>query len=506
MKSKTWRKHHKWLGITFCFFMLMFCLSGIVLNHRMAVREMNVSRGWLPDRYRYKSWNGGLLRGTMPFADGDSVPSVLVYGSSGIWRADSGSGAFRDFNKGLPRGADFRQIRGVTRTRDNGLFAASIHGLYRYDAGNGEWRSVPLPKDDEELLTDITCRGDTLIVAGRSFLYLSATPFTSFTKVALKAPEGYRNEVTLFRTVWMLHSGELFGLPGRLIVDGVAVVIILLCLTGLTFWMLPKYIRHQIRRGHGPGKATAVTRISLRWHDRLGRYTIVLTLFIAVTGWCLRPPVMIPLAMNKTRAIPATALDSDNPWEDRLRMIRYDDEVGDWLLSTSEGLYSLPDLAATPVRTVRQPPVSVMGLNVMEKDSAGRWLCGSFSGLFVWDRAKGDITDYYTGEAAADVAGPPFGKKAISGYSADLGAVPFAVDYYDGTGAVIQPEELETLPMPLWNVALEIHSGRIYMGIAATYVFIFIAGILAVWCLWSGWKIRAKRAGKRRRGQPSMRV
>ena len=32
MKRITWRKHHKWFGLLFCFFMLMFCWSGIVLN------------------------------------------------------------------------------------------------------------------------------------------------------------------------------------------------------------------------------------------------------------------------------------------------------------------------------------------------------------------------------------------------------------------------------------------------------------------------------------------
>ena len=34
MKRKTWRKNHKWIGIIITFFLVMFCLSGIVLNHR----------------------------------------------------------------------------------------------------------------------------------------------------------------------------------------------------------------------------------------------------------------------------------------------------------------------------------------------------------------------------------------------------------------------------------------------------------------------------------------
>ena len=44
MKRITWKKHHKWLGIALSFFLLMFCLSGIVLNHRWLVRDVDISR------------------------------------------------------------------------------------------------------------------------------------------------------------------------------------------------------------------------------------------------------------------------------------------------------------------------------------------------------------------------------------------------------------------------------------------------------------------------------
>jgi hypothetical protein len=53
MKRATWRKHHKWFGLLFAFFLLMFCLSGIVLNHRTWVSDINVSRKWLPASYRF---------------------------------------------------------------------------------------------------------------------------------------------------------------------------------------------------------------------------------------------------------------------------------------------------------------------------------------------------------------------------------------------------------------------------------------------------------------------
>lgn len=499
MKRNTWRKHHKWLGILFCLFMLMFCLSGIILNHRQAVSHINVERGWLPERYHYKAWNSGLMRGTTKYTGKDSVSCILVYGTGGIWKTDKKATSFSDFNKGLPDGADYRQIKSIVQTSDKDLYTVSIFGLYRYDGKECVWQSVNLPKGDEELLTDAICSNDTLVVLGRSYLYVSVTPYTSFRKIQLKEPTDYKKEVTLFRTVWTFHSGELFGMTGRIVVDMIAVILILLCVTGLMLWLLPKYVKEMRKRGGKADKALWLTRISLLWHNKLGRTTIVFTLFIAITGWCLRPPVMLPLVLNKVPAVPGTVLDSDNPWNDKLRMIRYDKDCGDWLISTSEGFYSLNNLEGIPARIGSAPPVSVMGINVFQKDKSGKWLCGSFSGLYVWNRQKQTVKDYFTHETLENVSGPPFGKRAISGYSSDFNGHAIAVEYYKGTDAIVQPEKMEYLPMSLWNFALEVHSGRIYMGNIATYIFVFFAGIVAVWCLWSGWKIR--KQGKRQRSQ-----
>ena len=70
---------------------------------------------------------------------------------------------------------------------------------------------------------------------------------------------------------------------------------------------------------------------------------------------------------------------------------------------------------------------------------------------------------------------------------------PVIADYYDGTSVIPQPSALAHLPMSLWNVALEVHSGRIFIGSIATYVFIFVMGILSLWCLWSGYRARKRK-------------
>ncbi|MDY3945889.1 MAG: peptidase, partial [Prevotella sp.] len=37
MNKRKLIQHHKWLGLVLSFFLLMFCVSGILLNHRQLI-------------------------------------------------------------------------------------------------------------------------------------------------------------------------------------------------------------------------------------------------------------------------------------------------------------------------------------------------------------------------------------------------------------------------------------------------------------------------------------
>lgn len=475
-----WRRQHKWSGIAAAVLLLIFCVSGVVLNHRDLVGDFEISRRWLPPAYAFDKWNGGLLRGTLSYGD-----SVLIYGVNGVFLSDSAASHVKDFNHGLPEGADLRQIRRVAYgTR--GYHALTPTGLYRLN-DKERWEEVSLPVEGHERLSDLSVKGDSLIVAGRSYIYLSPSPSSPFVKLALGASNDNDGKVSLLRTVWMLHSGELFGTPGKLMVDFLAILMMVLALTGVAIWLMPKYMQRKVRTGGVLRRSPRLMKPMMKYHKIIGSLSVFFLVIVAVTGWCLRPPVMIPLAINRTHPVPGSSMDTGNPWEDKLRMLRYDVTDGDWLLSTSDGFYSMTDLNAEPKKVEAAPPVSVMGLNVMDQGDDGQWLCGSFSGMFLWDRSSGKAHDFFTGEETEGKAGPPFGKYAVSGYSREFNTI---VEYNDGTSAISQPDDLRYLPMSLWNVALEAHSGRLFIGQIATYVFIFIAGLVVVWCLYSGWKVR----------------
>lgn len=150
-----------------------------------------------------------------------------------------------------------------------------------------------------------------------------------------------------------MHSGAFFGLTGRLVVDAIAVVLIILSLTGIILFILPYRIRRQKRlltnglqdkklkeSELNPTEIKERMKVlgkrmvwNVKWHNKIGYTTIILTLWLAITGMCLRPPLMIPLALNKTEQ----KIKDGNVWHDKLRAIRWNAAENNWLVSTSEG-------------------------------------------------------------------------------------------------------------------------------------------------------------------------
>lgn len=519
--KRFWRKYHKWAGLIFGFFLLMFCLSGIVLNHRRAFSPFGISRNLLPSGYRYTNWNNGSVKGTLKLQDG----SLLLYGNTGVWKTDSCFSSFEEMNLGLDRGVDNRRISNVVMMPSGEIWCSSLYDIYRLK--DGIWEKVPLSGNTERI-SDITVKENTLVVLARSCIYEKDETANVFVRHMLQAPDGYRPSESLFRTVWLLHSGELFGTPGRLAVDAIAIVIIFLCIGGVLHTFFPKIIRSRRNKGQPVSGTVSFFRTNVRWHDLIGKKLIVFTILIAATGMCLRPPLMIPLVMTDVPPVPCSELDSSNPWRDRLRSIRWDDTLGSWLLSTSRGFYSLRDWNQVPVK-ISAPSVSPMGINVFERnpESPGEWIVGSFSGMYSWNPVSGSVTDFVTGEPAkAGKHGRPLGTIAVSGYSDELEGGPYIFDY--GKGAFpaysadrgpeangmhnagdglhhepdtspehlpAMPVQISSTPMSLWNFALELHVGRCYSPFLGPFseLFVFLSGLVLILILVSGYIIRHRR-------------
>lgn len=356
------RKWHKWGGLLFSFFFILFAISGIFLNHRKAISSIDIKRSLIPTEYHYKNWNNGAVKGSLKLSE----DSILLFGGAGIFLTDSLATHLAPFTKGLKRGADNQLIGSIIKTRSEEVFAISTFDLYQLDRKEESWISIRSRTDTDERLSDLQVKGDSLILLSRSHLFIATPPYRSFTKTELAAPLNYKKEATLFRSMWTLHSGELFGMPGRLFVDFLGLVAIFLCLTGIVITFFPGMIKRRKKKKKTVKSLSGVLTQSFKLHNKIGVALLVFLLLLVVSGTFLRPPLLIAIVRGKVGTLPGTSLNSSNPWFDKLRCIRYDSSADEWLLYSSDGFFSFKNLKAEAQRLQSPPPVSVMGVNVLE--------------------------------------------------------------------------------------------------------------------------------------------
>lgn len=542
----TWKKYHRRLGLVLSVFMLVFCVSGIILNHREVFSGCEVSRKWLPASYHIKNFNNGVVKGTVVkksaahSLSSENCDSVLAYGCAGVFLTDSRLSTWQDFNAGLPESIDERNVRHVVKAKDGSLWCAALRDVYRYDENSHRWKKVELSGNEERIMDVALAKDSMTVVALTRSRVFTIVPFVQYGEIVkigksssetyrveskiIPAPKKYEPKTTLFKLVWHLHSGEFFGLPGKLVVDAIALVLIVLSITGILLFILP----YGIRRAKKLAAKARMKRLgkqfawNMKWHNKIGYVTIVLTLWIAITGMCLRPPLMVPLVLSK---LPQAVGEDGNVWQDKLRAIRWDAVQGDWLVSTSEGFLRVDeDFSQAPKMLPDDecPKLSPMGVTVWESDGKGGWIVGSFRGIYRWNpvnHSLNQILDYFIGKPSEETSMIPISDNLVCGYSEDfLGGKPLVFDFAKGVedakGQAValcndEPKKsrneesmsdliCETAPMSLWNVALELHVGRCYSPFLGPLsdLFVFLSGLLITLVLLSGYIISHRRRKK----------
>lgn len=501
------RKYHKWPGLIFALFILLFSFSGIVLNHRNIFSSIDVNRKWIPRNYHYYNWNLAAVKSAIKLPD----DSLMLFGNIGVWKTDSSFTGFRDFNKGFPKGIDNRKIYTMLFTHNHRLLAGTLFGLYEYKDG---WEKISIPVNEDRIVKIIE-KNDLLIVMTRSYL-LNANlddKKLNFSKIKVLAGIDFNNKVGLFRTLWVIHSGEIYGTIGRLLVDTVGLLFIFITLTGVFYWFAP-YLLKRVKETSKSGIRVA-NRFSLKWHNRLGYWSIVILLITTITGMFLRPPLLIPIANSEVTKIKHSKLDDPNPWSDKFRDLLYDEALKRLIVATSDGIYySDNEFRSVLQKYAVQPPVSIMGINHFENISKGEYLVGSFIGLFRWVPGKALIEDNITKLPfdESSLEGSPFGAIAVSGFIGKIDGYRYVFDYSGGaiplgktTNFPQMPAEIvKKSPISLWNLALEIHTGRIWEFIIGPFYILIVplTGLTSVLILVTGffaWWIPYRRRLKRKR-------
>lgn len=495
---KFFKKYHKWLGIFITIFILLFAVSGIVLNHRDIFSSVDVNHSLLPADYNYENWNRAAVKSTERIGE----DSVLIYGNIGVWLTDNTGSFFKEFNEGFPKGVDNHKVCKVFNSPSGDLFAGTLFGLFKYDEEQFEWRKILSPEHNPRVV-DIAQKGDTLFILSRSFLYKTVDN-KSFIKLLLPTPVDFVDKVGLFKTLWVIHSGEIYGSIGKLFVDLVGLIFIFLSITGLIYFIIPFIIKKKKGKKSQKTKRKKLKKFNkwnLKWHNKIGWITIIFLVLTTFTGMFLRPPLLAIIGEMKVDKIPFTELDSPNPWFDKLRRIIVDEERNTIYIATLDGIY-YSDLNFTGKlnKSKNQPPISIMGVNAFRVIDEDNLLVGSFEGLFKWNHTTGFVYDEIKQQEFQPDTNKriPLGEFLVTGYSDDFEFGDVYFDFDNGAGVVgnarqfvDMPKQIEQQKMSLWNVALEVHTARMYKFMFGSYYILFIplAGLIILFILVSGFVV-----------------
>ncbi len=496
---KKWKWIHRWFSLVLGLFLILWAVSGMVLNHRVLVSNLEFNRNILPPEYRYQNWNNASIRSGLALG----ADSLLIYGNIGIWLTDSNFSAYKPLMEGLPMGGDNRRASKLVLSPNGHLFAGTQRGLFYFERNTNLWRKIDLPLHDERI-ADLSLKDGKLVVLSRSEVFLADSDVASpdFKLYILPAAANDDGKISLFRTLWVIHSGEIFGLPGKLIVDFFALLLIFFVITGYIYFFFPRWIKSRKRKKAEVATLVKTSRFSVKWHNKLGIWLGGFLILTTLTGMFLRPPLLIAIGNARVGKIPFSVLNDRNTWHDRLRAIHWNEEENFWLIATNDGLfYTDSSFKSKPNSFLYQPPISVMGINVLDQIGKGTYLIGSFNGLFLWQPATGSVKDYITGQVPAQrsSAGSPIGQHLITGMIVqDKERLIF--DYNVGlmNKHISMPEVLVNSPMPLWNVALEIHTARIFQNLIGLFYLLIIPlfGISTLLILLSGILVWLKKGKK----------
>ena len=196
------RRVHRWAGIVLFLFLTLLALSGIALNHatELGLDKRHVSSPWLLEQYGIAGRESlpGMVRvaAMIAVADGEQV-HVLTSAGSLIESIDLGA----ELDGPIER---IGRLRDRVVVAGNGRQYISDADMMRFDPWNG---------GDE---IDWSDKVDASIPELESLHVLWRGPGVSVERVLLD-----------------LHSGRLFRLPGKLLLDLVGAGFLFLGITGL---------------------------------------------------------------------------------------------------------------------------------------------------------------------------------------------------------------------------------------------------------------------------------
>jgi len=234
MNRRKLRKWHRRLGVVAVVFTITLSMTGLLLNHepRLNMNKIPVSTGWI------LGWYG--IAGISDAAEG-------IY-LDGQWLTQIDSRLYLDLKSA---GETAGRIVGAVALPDFLVVADQTHLTLLTRASETVERFTPSGVNGR--LEALARSGETIFLKTQSGIYASNLNLAHWEPVSTfegkwsgaeplprEILSGLRREaggsLPLYRIVLDLHSGRILGWGGRLAMDGAAIVLIILSVTGLWIW------------------------------------------------------------------------------------------------------------------------------------------------------------------------------------------------------------------------------------------------------------------------------
>lgn len=498
---------HKYFGLVLLIFLSYMSISGVLLNHPIALRNLSVSSYLVPEYYHPDNWNRSTLKSALFI--GENKDSVLVFGKQGVYLSVNDTKSFAPAMDGeYPKAPWKRRTNHVVMDTVNKRFlAVSNGGLFECGVRDLEWKNIKI-EGERDPIEKILQLPEKTVLFTKSCLYIAKNSDRySFEKVIPKRDKDVET-VSLIHLFFKLHDGSIWGMPGKIVWDIAGLILFFLCVSAFYIWYYPKKwkARYKKKSKLVSGSEKKARLFFYKYHKKLGWYFAIPLLIITFTGMFMRPPLIVALAKGKIdmKFYPAPA--NSNPWYGKIRNALYDSQNNRIVMDCKDGVW-IADVEKEMVFSKKKLPLRIfaMGATVFEEKEMGKWLIGSFGGLQEYD-VKTNTARVIVGRKKGSTARPaktmvtgyfecPDGKEYVLGHRkglCDITAKPIRDEF-------VMPQCIkENYRMPLWNYLFELHNARIFRSLlGGIYILIIpLFGLLGLLLLISGifdyWFVRLK--------------
>lgn len=396
LRSSRWL--HKYVGLLLILYGTLMGATGILVNHPDWIAGWSVPRWLVPSQYRPKGFNRGTLS-KLVYSARDPEQAFLA-GSEGVWKTNDGARTFRPLGEGFPSAAAERQTNAIFL--DEGatprLLAGTDAGLHVCDPEGERWRHVPLGEETQPVRSILALNGSLLVFTTSSVWRSPREGELAFRPVEVTRviPASSERDISLITFLFDLHSGALFGLPGKLLFDLAGITIVILCLSAFYLWYFPWRRRRQLKASIRPGPTVgrSMFRSLLKYHLKIGIWVGPILLVMAGTGLFMRPPLLLIPAQGRVPAAWHPGLPQLESWEGRIHRAVHDPSRGRILIESIDGFWASDEGLRQPFEAVEFPlPIHVMGSTTLTTEPSGGLIAGSFSGGFRLEPDSERITD-----------------------------------------------------------------------------------------------------------------